>query len=102
VASNEHEVHVWDLTEALEERVDDVVIEVSPSGEVIDEQTSYDIISGNELSVESDDPDSTVNGDVTDKALIPDGDVIKVDTESSTRVLSKPTFVLKVRCSKII
>lgn len=91
MASNEHEVHVWDLTEALEERVDDVVIEVSPSGEVIDEQTSYDVITGNELSVQS--PDSTVNGDVTDNASIPDGDVVKVETESSTRVLSKPTFV---------
>ena len=102
MASNEHEVHVWDLPEALEEKADGIAIEASVSGDVIEMETSCDVINGKELSVDSQVTDSTVNGDVTDKPLIPNGDVIQVKTESSTRVFSKPTSVLKAHHQRVI
>ncbi len=89
MASNEHEVHVWDLTEALEEKVNDVVIGASSTGDVKDVQPICDV-NGDEIGLSAPQP------------LIPNSDGLKVEAGSSTRVFSKPTSVLKAHHQRVI
>ena len=106
VASNEYDIHVWDLTQALQSPNKDVITisneTEAANGKSVNEQPKNDDVTEKSTDTIDMTEESTDTNDVTEKST-DTGDVTGTETvKILTPVHSKPTVVLSGHIQRVI